>query len=80
MEWLEQPQTKEREDVEENQQRYSRRQRTIPVRYGIDEYVYIAFLGEEEPQSIEEALDSKLSKKWKEAADSVYQSMMENGT
>ena len=44
---------------------YPRRQRIIPVRYGIDEYVDIAFLGGEEPQSIEEALGSKLSKKWK---------------
>ncbi len=36
------------------------------------------FLGGEEPQSIEEALNSKLSKKWIEAADSEYQSLMEN--
>ena len=60
VEQLEQPQTEEREDVEEDQQRYPRRQRTMPVRYGIDEYIDIAFLGGEEPQSIEEALDSKL--------------------
>ena len=35
-EQLEQPQTEEREDVEEDKQRYPRRQRTMPVRYGID--------------------------------------------
>ena len=70
MERLEQPQ--KREDIGEDQQCYSRRQRTMPVRYGIDEYVDIAFLDGEEPHSIEEALDSKLSKKWKEAADSEY--------
>ena len=80
VEQLEQPQKEEREDVEEDQQRYPRRQRTVPVRYGIDEYIDIAFLGGEEPRSIEEALDSKLSKKWKEAADSEYQSLMENGS
>ena len=80
VEQLEQPQNEEREDVEEDQQRYPRRQRPMPVRYGIDEYIDIAFLGGEEPQSIKEALDSKLSKKWKEAADSEYQSLMENGT
>ena len=54
-----------------------------PIRYGIDEYVDTAFLGEgqiEEPKSIEEALESKLSKKWKEAADSEYKSLIENGT
>ena len=73
VEQLEQPQTEEREDVEEDQQRYPRRQRTVPVRYGIDEYIDIEFLGGEEPQSIEEALDSKLSKKclWM-APEAVY--------
>ena len=34
----------------------------------------------EEPQSMEEALESRLSKSWKEAADSEYQSLIENET
>ena len=72
VERLEQPQTEKREELEEDQQRYPGRYRTIPVWYGIDEYVDIGFLGGEEPQSIDEALDSKLSKKWKEATDSEY--------
>ena len=75
MERLEQPQTEEQEDVEKDQQHCNRRQRTIPVRYGIEEYVDIAFIGGEEQESIEEALDSKLSKKWKEADDSEYHTL-----
>ena len=45
--------------VQEQQHRYPRRQRTAPVRYGIDEFVDTAFLDEvqiEEPKGIEEAL------------------------
>ena len=76
--FVEQPEQSQGQD--EVQQRRSERQRTVPIRYGIDEYVDTAFLGEEEPQSIEEALNSGLSNKWKEAADSEYQSLMENGT
>ena len=34
----------------------------------------------EEQQSIEEALGGKLSKKWKEIADSEYKLLMGNGT
>ena len=71
----EQPQSEEHENQEEDQHRYPRRQRIAPIRYEIDEYVDTAFLGVSqiaEPQSIEEALESKLSKKWKEAADSEY--------
>ena len=65
---------------QEDQHRCSRRQRTTPIRYRIDEYVNAAFLdgGQiEEPQTIEEALKNK---EWKEAADSEYQSLMENET
>ena len=67
---------------EEDQQphHYPRRQRSVPVRYGIDEYIDIAFLGSEDPISIEEALESKLSHHWKEAADSEYKSLMDNET
>ena len=60
-----------------------KRQRIAPIRYGIDEYVDTAFLGGgqiEEPQSNDNALESKLSKKWKEATDSEYKSLMKNGT
>ena len=66
--------------VQEQQHRYPRRQRTAPVRYGINEFVDTAFLDEvqiEEPKSIEEALKDQ---EWKEAADSEYQSLMENET
>ena len=66
--------------VQEQQHRYPRRQRTAPVRYGINKFVDTAFLDEvqiEEPKSIEEALKDQ---EWKEAADSEYQSLMENET
>ena len=42
--------------VQEQQHRYPRRQRTAPVRYGINEFVDTAFLDEvqiEEPKGIE---------------------------
>ena len=70
----------EQVNPEGDQYRYPRRHRSAPVRYGIDEYVDAAFLGAdqmEEPKSIEEALKSK---EWKGAADSEYQSLMENET
>ena len=66
---MEQPQPEEPEnqdEEEEDQHRYPRRQTIAPIRYGIDEYVDTAFLGGgriEEPQSVEEALESKLFKK-----------------
>ena len=66
--------------VQEHHHLYSRRQRTALVRYGIAEFVDTAFLDEvqiEEPKSIEEALKDQ---EWKEAADSEYQSLMENET
>ena len=73
LEQPEQPQPEEQKNQEEDQHQYPRRQRIAPSRYGIDEYVDTAFLGggqRGEPQSIEEALEGKLSKKWKEATDS----------
>ena len=66
--------------VQEHQHRYPRRERTAPVRYGIDEFVDITFLDEvqmKEPETIEEALKDK---NWKEAADSEYLSMINNKT
>ena len=80
---MEQSQPEEPENQEEDQHRYPRRQNIAPISYGINEFVDTALLGGgqiEEPQSIEEALESKLSEKWKEAADSEYKSLMENGT
>ena len=80
---MEQPQPEEPENQEEDQHQYPRRQNIVPIRYRIDKFVDTAFLGGgqiEEPQNIEEALEGKLSEKWKEAADSEYKSLMENGT
>ena len=67
-------------DPEDEQHCYPRRHRSAPIRYGIDEYADAVFLSAsqiEEPKCIEEALKSK---EWKEAADSEYQSLMDNGT
>ena len=83
LEQPEQPLPEEQENQEEDQHQYPRRQRIASIIYGIDEYVDTAFLtgGQRvEPKSIEEALGGKLSKKWKEAADSEYKLLMENGT
>ena len=66
--------------VQEHQHRYPRRQRTAPVRYGIDEFVDTVFLDEiliDKPKDIEEALKDQ---EWKEVADSEYQSLIENET
>ena len=63
----EQSQPEEQNNQEEDQYQYPRRQRIAPIKYGIYEYVDTAFLGGgqiEEPQSIEETLEGKLSKKW----------------
>ena len=63
---MEQPQPEEPENQEEDQHRYPRRQNIAPIRYGIDEFVDTALLGGgqiEEPQSIEEVLEGKLSEK-----------------
>jgi len=77
---VEQP---KQDNQSDDQHLYPSRQRTVPIQYGIDEYVDTAFLGGgqiDEPHSIEEALESRLSKSWKEAADSEYQSLIENET
>ena len=53
-------------DKGQDQHQYPARQRRPPVRYGIDEYTDVALLDgsqTEDPQSIEEALWSRLSKK-----------------
>ena len=55
--------------------------RIASTRYGIDEYVGTVLMTQiEEPQSITKALESDLSEQWREAADSEYQSLMQNET
>ena len=68
------------------------RRRQPPVRYGLDEYADMAATTDdiqhvachvrqiEEPKSIEEALSSEFAKEWKVAADSEYESLIENQT
>ena len=58
-----------------------------PMCYGFDEYAdvtemtHVAFQATiEEPETFQEALNSKYSVQWKAAADSEYQSLMENKT
>ena len=67
------------EDPVVQERRQSTRIRRIPVRYGTDEYVDAAIVRPEvvEPQSIEEALSSE---NWMTAANSEYDSLMENHT
>ncbi len=74
---------------EEDQQEVPRRsQRSTkgvpPARLGIDDYTeatHVALRASiEEPATIQEALSSKYSEQWKAAADSEYQSLMENKT
>ena len=80
---MEQPQPEELENQEEDQHQYSRRQNIESIRYGIDEFVdncIFRWRSNRRPQNIEEAPKGKLSQKWKEAADSEYKSLMENGT
>ena len=76
----------------EVENRRSERQRNAPVRYGFDEYAdtvisehhvhHVAYnvCQITEPRTMEEALASKQSKEWKAAADSEYESLMENET
>ena len=49
------------------------------MRYGQDEYINAAIL-ENNPASVEEALSGDDSEGWKAAADSEYQSLIENKT
>ena len=58
-----------------------------PTYYGFDEYTdvaemtHIAFRATiKEPETIQEALSSEYSVQWKAAADSEYQSLIENKT
>ena len=69
------------EQQDDAQSRYPQRQRNVPVRYGIDEYVdTVLAVQSEEPQNLSEALESELSVQWREAADSEYRSLMQNDT
>ena len=74
-------------ETEPNELRRSERSRRPPVRYGLDEYAspsaqHLALKAYQlaEPQSMEEALASGLSKEWKQAADAEYKSFMDNQT
>ena len=71
----------EAEPEAEETHRYPSRQRAQPVRYGQDEYINAAIL-ENNPASasVEEALSCDDSEGWKAAADSEYQSLIENKT
>ena len=61
------------------------RHRRPPVRYGIEEYAdiakdhvnHVAYCHIIEPKTTKEPLNSKHGKKWKEAADSEYSSLIE---
>jgi transposase InsO family protein len=83
----EEEETLQEEQVEESPKlRRSDRTKRPSVRYGIDEYAdrahhhaYQAAILEE-PATIEEALESEHSKKWREAADAEYTSLLENDT
>ncbi len=70
---------------EESTPRRSVRQKTTPVRFGIDEYVSLldefAFAGaEEDPRTIDEALRRPDADKWKQAADVEFQALLDNET
>ena len=69
--------------------RHSHRESRPPVRYGIDEFTntanftsHIAYQAVkiEEPNTIDDALNSDYSQEWKKAADLEYSSLMENQT
>ena len=76
----------------EVEHRRSELQRNAPVRYGFDEYAdtvisehhvhHVAYnvCQITEPRTMEEALASNQAKEWKAAADSEYESLMENQT
>ncbi len=79
--------------TKEVEPRRSERERRPPVRFGTDEYAdtaatveddvcHVAYRAHqiEEPTTMEEALSSEHFKEWKAAADSEYESLMENDT
>ena len=73
------------ETCEPERHEYPQRQRHVPIRYGIDEYVGTAVeaLGDTltpEPSTLEEALSCDHATEWKAAADSEYQSLVDNDT
>ena len=67
--------------------KYPERRRQAPVRYGFDEHASAAIteglLSDDhaiEPKTLNEAFASVHSREWKAAADSEYQSLIENDT
>ncbi|MCP4492594.1 MAG: DDE-type integrase/transposase/recombinase [Gammaproteobacteria bacterium] len=70
---------------QEETPRRTTRERKTPIRFGIDEYVSVldeyAFAGaEDDPKTIQEALQRPDAKQWKEAADEEFQALQDNGT
>ena len=71
-----------------NERRRSERQKRAPVRYGFNEYADTAKVEHlacnvceiSEPRTFEEAMTSDRAQEWKAAADSEYQSLLENDT
>ena len=70
------------EEEREKERHYPKRQRGVPVRFGLDEYADLACAEGlkvspiNEPSSIEEALASELAEEWKASANTEYQSLM----
>jgi len=68
--------------AEPEESEYSRWSRQPPIRFGVSEYVYTTTCDKHtmEPIIVKEALGSEHSREWKAAADSEYQSLIENNT
>ena len=57
-----------------------REKRVEPTRYGYDEFVSLSLEQVSEPSSLREALQGDLAEEWGKAADSEFQSLIENNT
>ena len=79
----EQEETNQEEEETQPQPRRSQRTKRPSVRYGIDEYVnnvcHYACQADE-PTTIQDAMSTKHSKEWREAAEAEYASLIENKT
>jgi hypothetical protein len=72
------------EEIEPENIRYPDRVRSVPVRYGVDQYISVAKCLDEnqisEPANLEEAFSGVFADKWRVAADKEYQSLIQNDT
>ncbi len=68
------------EPVEPQNRRNPVRDRARPVRYGFDEYVYVADPAEAEPKNWQEAMKTMEAEKWHEAAQIEYDSLLKHDT